>query len=187
MSGKVFNPAKLAKLNNPQRLKDIPIDRLWKWIGSESPVDTLVDVGAGTGFYCIPLLQYVKTIHACDISPVMVDWMKSNLSAYPSIHPHQMNDNALPLETLSAQVVTMMNLVHELDSPEKLFSEVRRVLTDSGKVCIVDWKYEGMEDGPPLKHRLSSDLVVQYLDNTGYRDACVINDLEKHYVIIASK
>ncbi len=72
MNEKKFDPKKLDKLNNPQRLLDIPIEFIWNKIHLPDPV-VLVDIGAGTGFFSVPFLKDVKNgkIFACDTSDII--------------------------------------------------------------------------------------------------------------------
>ena len=46
-----FNPGKLEKLNNPERLKSIPPDYIWKKLNL-SECKTIVDIGADLSFSC---------------------------------------------------------------------------------------------------------------------------------------
>lgn len=61
MTEKKFGPKKLAKLNNPKRLKDIPPDYVWDKLRMEK-ADVPVEIGAGTAFFSIAFLQ--QTIHS---------------------------------------------------------------------------------------------------------------------------
>jgi tRNA A58 N-methylase Trm61 len=51
-----FDPKKLEKLNNPERLKIVPPQYIWKMLNLKN-VRTIVDIGAGTGFFSIPFLE----------------------------------------------------------------------------------------------------------------------------------
>ena len=98
MNEKKFDPKKLHKLNNPARLIDIPVEYIWSKMNIVRP-DVFVDIGAGTGFFSIPFLNYVKhgKIIACDISDSMIQWMKTNISSqYPNIVPLAMTESGVP-------------------------------------------------------------------------------------------
>jgi ubiquinone/menaquinone biosynthesis C-methylase UbiE len=79
MDEKRFNPQKLHKLNNPDRLSDQPPEYIWNKLNLKNP-NVLVDIGAGTGFFSIPFVGYTKRgkVFACDISDIMIEWMKNN-------------------------------------------------------------------------------------------------------------
>ena len=59
MNDKKFDPKKLQKLNNPQRLMDIPPDFVWEKLHIEKP-GVFVEIGAGTAFFSIAFLQKSK-------------------------------------------------------------------------------------------------------------------------------
>ena len=125
MSEKKFDPKKLYKLNNPDRVKDIPPEFIWNELHLEKP-EVLVDIGAGTGFFSVHFLNLSKNgkNYSCDISDIMIEWMKENICPrYPGIIPLKMQESVVPLEDEIADLVYMINLHHELEEPEKILRE----------------------------------------------------------------
>ncbi len=189
MNEKKFDPKKLHKLNNPARLIDIPVEYIWSKMNIVKP-DVFVDIGAGTGFFSIPFLNYVKNgkIIACDISDSMIQWMKTNISPqYPNIVPLAMTESAVPLEDGIADLVYMINLHHELDNPQAILAESFRILKDIGTICIVDWKKEEMSEGPPQHIRYVPEQVKDQLVNTDFQNIHVYTEMSKHFFVVAEK
>ena len=157
MDDKKFDPKKLQKLNNPERLLDIPPEKIWSHLNLNlAELSTFIDIGAGTGFFSIPFVKYIENgkIYACDISEVMISWMTSNICPkYPNIIPLKMEEDTIDLQDDSADLVYMINLHHELDSPVQMLEEAYRLLKRKGKVFIVDWRKEEMPQGPPKEIR----------------------------------
>lgn len=140
MHEKKFNPKKLEKLNNPQRLKDIPPDYVWDKL-SMGKADTLVEIGAGTAFFSIAFQKHTEqaTIYACDVSEVMVNWVKENIvQKFPRVIPVKTEEFAIPLEDGIADLVFMINLHHELENPNLTIKEAHRILKPTGRIFIVD-------------------------------------------------
>lgn len=138
---KQFNRKKLEKLNNPERLGMIPPEYIWKTLAPDHHTDK-VEIGAGTGLFSKAFQELSGEGHtiALDISEEMVTWMKENIiEEFPQIIPMKTNGKNLPLADNSADIVFMICLHHEIESPEALLSEVRRILRNSGKMFIVDW------------------------------------------------
>jgi ubiquinone/menaquinone biosynthesis C-methylase UbiE len=191
MDEKIFDPKKLNKLNNPQRLLDLPPQYIWEKLDLKLDAKAVfVDIGAGTGFYSIPFSQYIKDgkLFACDISDIMVDWMKTNLiHKYPNIVPLIMRDNEIPVENSSADLVFMIYLHHELNKPEKMLEESLKLLKEGGKICIIDWKKEEMPMGPPLSIRFLPETVKKQLGSVGFEKIDIDNKMSKHFMVIASK
>jgi len=187
MSEKRFDPKKLHKLNNPKRLHDLPPDYLWTKAGLRA-AEVLIDIGAGTGFFSIPFVPYTKKLYACDISDVMLTWLRENVCpSYPTIVPVKMETQAVPLPDQLADLVYMINLHHELDKPTDLLRESRRLLKDGGKLLIVDWKKQEMAEGPPVEIRCLPAEVKGEVERAGFRNSVVHEELGKHFLLVAEK
>lgn len=186
---KKFDPKKLKKLNDPDRLKDIPPHEIWEKLEMEG-AGVLVDIGAGTGFFSIPFQKLTENgcVYACDISDTMVQWMQENICTnHPRIHPVKMEEARVPLQDKLADLVFMINLHHELEEPEKLLQESFRLLRDSGKIFIVDWKKKQMAQGPPLSIRVFPESVEQQLSGAGFRQIKTHEHWEKHFLMVGQK
>jgi ubiquinone/menaquinone biosynthesis C-methylase UbiE len=185
---KRFDPRKLEKLNNPERLKEIPPQFIWEKLDLRE-CKTIVDFGAGTGFFSKSFLNMMKegTVYAADISEIMVKWMNENISGTNrGIIPIVMKESSIPLEKSIADLVLMINLHHELDHPLNSLKEAGRLLKPGGRICIIDWKKEDMPFGPPLEIRCSIDEISQQLNLAGFTNIQSDNSLIKHSVVWGS-
>ena len=186
---KRFDAKKLNKLNNPERLIDIPPEYIWEKLNLKNS-EKLIDIGAGTGFFSIQFLNLMNkgTVYAADISEVMTQWLEENITnQYKGIVPILMKDSRIPLGDVIADLVIMINLHHELDEPELNITESFRLLKEGGKICIIDWKKEEMDFGPPLKIRCSTADVSNQLKGSGFKNIQIDNSLTKHFFIIGEK
>ena len=189
MNDKKFDPKKLQKLNNPQRLEDIPPGYVWEKLDMDKP-GVWVDLGAGTAFFSIAFFREFKpsTIYACDVSEVMIDWVKENVSPiYPDIIPIKTGEHQVPLDDGIADLVITMNLHHELENPSLTLGESNRILKPEGKICIVDWKKIEMPEGPPLEIRYLPEQVKRQLLNAGFNQIDIYDDLPKHFLVVGKK
>lgn len=189
MNDKKFDPKKLAKLNNPQRLLDIPPDFIWEKLHMETP-ETIIEIGAGTAFFSIAVLgkSASSTLYACDLSDVMINWMEENVTQqHPNIIPVKTQENSIPLDDALADLVFMINLHHELDNPSRVIEEAHRLLKRGGKIFIVDWKKEDMPEGPPTQIRCLGKDVEDQLARAGFRQIGAYDELQKHFLVIGEK
>ncbi len=189
MNDKKFDPSKLQKLNDPQRLMDIPPDYIWEKLNIENP-GVLVDIGAGTGFFSVAFLQKSKLsrIYACDASEVMVNWVKAHVTPkYPNIIPIKTEEHDVPLDDEIADLVFMINLHHELDNPSLTLKESNRILKPGGKIFIVDWIKKDSPEGPPAKRRCLPEQVKEQLADAGFVQVEIYNELPKHFLVVAKK
>ncbi|RMD74188.1 MAG: class I SAM-dependent methyltransferase [Lentisphaerae bacterium] len=189
MSCHKFDPAKLEKLNDPQRLQDIPPQLIWERLGSIR-CHTLVEIGAGTGVFssAFQKLCAAQRVFACDTEPGMVSWMEQNLvPKCPAILPVLTEETKLPLDDASADLVFMINVHHELDDPAAILAETFRILKSPGKIFIVDWRKEATTQGPPSRIRYTPERVREQMMAAGFTELAIWNDLPKHFLVSGSK
>lgn len=189
MNDKKFDPKKLKKLNNPQRLIDIPPDFIWEKLNIEQP-NVSVEIGAGTAFFSVAFLQktVTSTIYACDLSEAMIEWMNENISpTYPNIVPVKTEEHTVPLGDGIADLVFMINLHHELENPSLNIQEANRILRPNGKIFIVDWKKADMVEGPPAKIRCLPEEIQEQLHHGGFKQVDIYHELQKHFLVVGEK
>lgn len=189
MHERKFNPKKLLRLNDPQRLRDIDPDYVLGKIKIQDP-NVFVDIGAGTAFFSIAFLKHAKPskIYACDISDVMVNWMKENVvPKHPNIVPVKTEEVSIPLDDGIADVVFMITLHHELGNPMMTLKEAYRILKPGGNIFIIDWKKENMTQGPPTHIRCLPEQVKEQLVNVGFDDVDFFEELPKHFLVVGEK
>jgi ubiquinone/menaquinone biosynthesis C-methylase UbiE len=188
LENKKFDPRKLEKLNNNDRLKHIPPEILASEIYIKNPT-VLIDLGAGTGLFSKAFSKIYSgcEIFACDISPIMVNWMEDNLAEFPSIHPILTEEKHVPLDNSTADIIVMINLYHELENPIATLNECQRLLRKDGVVVISDWKKENMVNGPSFNYRIDKTEVKKHLEITGFSNIRIIDNLEFNYLILANK
>jgi len=182
-----FNPKKLAKLNNPERLKTLNPDVIWEALNLQNP-KTLIDIGAGTGFFTKEFSKKLTDgkIYACDSSEVMIQWMKENITD-KNILPLQCSEASIELPDGIADLVYMINVHHEILEPEKLLAETHRLLKTGGNIAIIDWKAEDMQDGPPLNIRISDEVIAGQLLKIGFINIVKHKILPLHSFITGQK
>jgi ubiquinone/menaquinone biosynthesis C-methylase UbiE len=189
VDSKKFDPKKLAKLNNPERLKDIPPDYIGAKLALERP-EVLVEIGAGTGFFSIALQHHFKPSqsYACDISATMIDWMTRNVAPlHPAILPVKCAEHSVPLDDEIADLLYMINLHHELDEPAATLAESFRLVKPGGTLLIIDWKKLEMKEGPPEEIRCHPEVVTEQLTQAGFGNIALFDELPKHFMVVGKK
>lgn len=189
MTNKKFDPKKLKKLNNPQRLKDIPPGYIQNRLNLEEP-EVIVEIGAGTAFFSLALHNQLKSskTYACDISDIMISWIKENITPeHPDIIPVKNSETSVPLDDGIADLVFMIALHHELDDPALILKESYRLLKPGGKIFIVDWKKEEMNQGPPADIRCLTEQIKDQLIRYQFKDIHIFNEMVKHFLVTGEK
>ncbi len=189
MNEKKFDVRKLHKLNDPDRLLDIPPAYIWSQLNISNP-DVLADIGAGTGFFSVPFLRLSngKKLYALDTSETMIEYMKTHVCPQnPGIVPLKMEESRVPLDDNTADLVFMINLHHELDNPPAILAESCRILKNAGQIFIVDWKKEDMDEGPPRHIRWESEQVKEQMKASNFKDIRLFDGLPKHFFLVGEK
>lgn len=189
MKAEKFNPEKMANLNDPERLREVPPEYILSKLDLKKP-EILVEIGAGTAFFSKIFLQLLNPakVYACDISEVMLDWIVKEITPrYPNIIPVRTGEDKVPLADSIADLVFMINLYHELEDPAVNLAESYRLSKLGGAVFIVDWKKQPMPEGPPYEIRFFPEQVKKQLLTSGYSSVSIFNDFAKHYLIVAKK
>jgi ubiquinone/menaquinone biosynthesis C-methylase UbiE len=115
-------------------------------IGNEK-FDTLVDLGTGTGRVLELFSHQVKFLQGIDTSRDMLAIARSSLEKH-GLRPElrQSDIYAIPLADASADVVTVHQVLHFLDEPQKALQEARRILKPNGKLLVVDFAPHELEE-----------------------------------------
>lgn len=182
-----FNPQKLAKLNDPERVAMINPDLIWETLQLTTP-RVLIDIGAGTGIFARNFAARMPDgmIYACDSSPVMAAWMQENLTE-ENIAALLSAESAVPLENEIADLVYMITVHHELTKPEQLLSEAYRLLKPGGKAALIDWRKGAVSIGPRDEIRVPEEVVAAQLQQAGFRHVCRYEVLPNHFLIVGEK
>lgn len=186
--GKKFDPKKIEKLNNPKRLESIPPDFVWEKLNL-SEAKTIVDIGSGTGLFSTAFSKFMDNgkVYALDISEVMVEWMKKNLVGFKNVIPMIMSESEIPFEEKSSDLVIMISLHHELESPDTILAESMRILKAGGKICIIDWKKEETPYGPSYEIRYPIQEIYNQLEAVGFSEIQTDISLERFNMLWAEK
>ncbi len=126
-TGHKFDPSRLERLRDPERLRKQSPDALWDVLTAGLEVRTLVDLGVGIGFFAIPFARRVPDgkVYGCDVNPEMLDYLREALrqAEVGNIEPVQSEEVAVPLADGAADALYMVNLHHELDFRERTLGE----------------------------------------------------------------
>jgi len=149
---------------------------------------TVLDLGCGPGFWTLPLAEIVGpqgTVWALDVSQEMLDALAAR---HPPSQVRLLRGElpAIDLPDGSVDWIWSAFLFHEVEPPEQLAAEMRRVTRPGGKVAVLDWRPDAESgDGPPRSHRLSPAQIGEYLLAAGFQDAMQIWQDEDAYLVEA--
>ncbi|HWG21518.1 MAG TPA: methyltransferase domain-containing protein [Terracidiphilus sp.] len=173
MPEKRFNAFLAHRLDVPERITWLPPAEVLSALHVQ-PGETVADVGAGTGYFSLPLAQAVGArgqVFAVDAQSGMLARLQEKLdsSRISNIELVHAEADATCLSSATCDVVLLANVWHEFDDRTAVLLEAKRILKKLGCIAILDWRPDvEPEHGPPLEHRLSASSAEAELLAAGF-------------------
>ena len=189
-----FDPKHADKLENPERLVELPpanLVRLLDLTGAE----TVVDFGAGTGMYSLPIADALPDglLIALDAQGELLDRLEAKLAAHAPAGRVEVvlsENGRAPLADGVADRLFMINVLHHVYDEPDVLEEILRLLAPGG--ILVDAEFARMDRpvGPPNDHVLALADVRATLTGLGLRETAVYQPGEVgryHVAVVAQK
>lgn len=173
---KKFDQKKIKKLDSPKRRKELPPERVLDFMSIKKD-DTVLDIGAGIGYFSIPATKYVENgrIIATDISKSALNEIDNRYELFKEenkdlqLGKHEtklVNNDSLDFKNIDK--ILMVYVFHELEDYENYPKELYKVLKDNGEITIVDFKKSDLKEseyleGPPKNIRLDPEDIDKIL------------------------
>lgn len=155
---------------------------------------TIVDIGAGTGFFTLRLVSKAKKVIAVDIDPTMLEIINSfKLNLNPELQEKLVtrlaNADDPMLEDQEADVAIIINTIAYIDNRVEYLKKLRHKLKPNGQIMIVDFKSRHIPiDAPPRAFRIPLFEIEQQLSQAGFSNiASDDRTLDYQYIINAEK
>ena len=153
------------------------------------PTMTVADVGAGTGYFTVRLARAVPQgeVIATDIEPDMVRYLaeRAKKEQLANIDAQLAGATDPKLAPTSIDRILVVDVWHHLGDRAAYAKKLAAALNPNGFVMVVDFKLDA-KHGPPPKHRLPPEAIVEDLRAAGL-DAKVGLELVEQYVVIARR
>ena len=141
--------------------------------------DTLVDIGTGDGYHAAlisnlyPLSYFIlEDIDSTALFKIPIDYSKNFKFSKNIINKYSVvlgTSEAIPLRDSSFKLVLCRKTLHEFINPPKMLVEIERILTEKGRLIIVEGIpiKEGEIDKFCRKPLLSKDSIVNFITLNG--------------------
>lgn len=122
----------------------------------------VADLGCGTGYFSVPISTKVKKVYAIDIQKEMLEYLEKKIqkNRIKNIKTLLSTDNVIPLENESVDILLSVNTMHEFQNRDRIIKEINRVIKQTGRIVIVDFKKEATNFGPPVNIRISKKQAI---------------------------
>ena len=173
-----FDPEKLKKLDDPERLRLFDPEKVLKAFGLR-PRMIALDVGTGAGFYLPYLSKMVGEegkVYGIDISQEAVEYASRKVKelGLKNVEVLKSEENYIPISDNTVDFIYMAFVFHELENPLEFLRELKRVSKPMGYLALIDWKKEERDKGPPPEEVYSEWEVGMILEEAGLRVGRVV-------------
>jgi len=154
-----------------------------------SPGMCVADLGAGTGYFSRHLSEAVGdtgSVLAVDTEPNLVVHLRhrAEQEGLRNVVPILASPDNPRLPAGGVDLVLIVDTVHHIDDRITYLQQLRRGLTPTGRVAVIDFKKEDLPVGPPPEHKLARELVVQEFQAAGYTLVGDVDVLPYQYFLI---
>lgn len=174
MNERRFNASLAHRLDDPARRAWLPPAEVLAALALRCG-ETIADVGAGTGYFSLPLAQAVGAqgkVYAVDAQEEMLALLRQKLdeAALANVESIHAEAEDMRLPASSCNLVFAANVWHEFDDRAAVLQEFVRVLKPGGRIAILDWRPD-VEPlaGPPLDHRIAAANALDELRSAGFQ------------------
>ena len=140
---------------------------------------SVVEVGAGTGFFTRMLVQRAQKVIALDIDPNMLLLLDSlNASELDREHYNRIDARLVPadapnLKPAEANAAVLVNVFMYIQDRPAYLRALTRGLSPGSPVLIVDFKKQSTPLGPPVNARLTAEQVAEDMQLAGLQNLSI--------------
>ncbi|KAF5038681.1 class I SAM-dependent methyltransferase [Sedimentibacter saalensis] len=181
---------KITFLDSRQREQLIPPEDLI----SQMPIKknhTLLDVGAGTGFFTIPMAESTSNkVYAMDPDERMLGVIENKAAEKGLINIELIQDyiENLNIQHNSVDFVMASLILHEVSSLTKALSNIFEVIKTGGHLLCLEYEKDDLIiEGPPMSIRIGSEELEKVLTLTGFEIVKKTKINESIYTVLAVK
>ena len=154
-----------------------------------APGMTVVDLGAGTGFFAPHLAAAVGKegkVLALDVEPNMVEHLEKRAAeaGLAQVEPRLAATDDPGLAPGSVDRILIVNTWHHIDDRGPYSAKLRAALRPGGSIWVVDFDKTSSK-GPPAQHKLEPREVIAELAAGGLVAEQVSEELSDQYVVVA--
>ena len=133
----------------------------------------VADLGCGTGFHARRMKQKVGhtgRVVCVDLQPEMLERAREEAEAEGVVLDYVLGaHDTIPLRDASLDRILLVDVFHELQEPEVMLAELRRVLAPEGQITVVEFRLEGDSAAHVYTvHRMADEQVQAEFEAAGF-------------------
>ncbi len=156
------------------------------------PGDVVADIGAGTGYFSLPMARSVAPggrVLAVDIQPEMLSIIERRAAdqGISNIDLVLGKESNPKLPARSIDVALMVDAYHEFSHPREVMEVVVEALSDSGLVVLVE--YRGEDPRVPIKplHKMTVEQATREMQAVGLERVKLLDILPQQHIMVFAR
>jgi len=154
--------------------------------------ETVVDFGAGSGYYTFRLARAVGsrgTVLAVDVEPKMLQFIRQRAARehLTNVGLLQSTDTDPRLPSNRIDLVLMVDVYHELAFPWEVMRKVRNALKTGGRVAFVEFRQEDPTVSIKPVHKMSEEQLIKEMAVVGLTHIETVRTLPQQHLVIFRK
>ncbi len=178
-------------LERPSRERDERTDLLIERLPL-GPGDTAADLGAGTGYFSLPMAERVGPdgrVLAVDLQPEMLQIINERLErdAITNVDTILATETDPRLPPASVDMLLMVDAYHEFSYPREVMQGVVRGLKPGGRVVLIE--YRGEDPLVPIKrlHKMTQAQAITEMQAVGLEWEETLDILPQQHFMVFRK
>lgn len=155
--------------------------------------DHVADLGAGAGFYSMAAAKSVGgsgRVFAIEVQRDMLDRIDKDIRAkgfsnIDVVWGDIEHNNGTRLRDSSMDAVIISNVIFQVDNPDAVISEARRIMKPDARLLLVDWTDSFGNMGPRPVQVFSQAKAESLLTNNGMVVVLKFDAGDHHYGLIS--
>lgn len=150
---------------------------------------TIMDIGAGTGYFSVKLAGKGAHVIAADVSSEFQDYLRQRIEKdkLKNIELRKIPYDSPLLKDAEVDMIFVANTYHHIENRVDYFSRAKKGLKQGGELVILDYFKTDMPDGPPTHMKVSIDEVIAELKKAGYTSFEAEVDLLPYQYILRAR
>ena len=93
----------------------------------------------------------------------------------------------LQLKNRSISFAFICNVLHEITDLGRYLGEIQRILTDKGRLAVIEWEKKDSRLGPPIDHRIDKTELIALCIKNGFETIDCWHIGSEYYSILLEK
>ncbi len=150
---------------------------------------TIIDIGAGSGYFTVKLAQTAKKVIAADVNQEFLDHIQKRVedNGLTNIELRKIPYDNPSVKDAEADVIFVVNTYHHIENRVDYFAKAKNGLAENGELVIIDFVKKEVPVGPPLGHKIAKENVIEELKKAGYNSFDVNVEVLPYQYIISAK